>query len=143
VKAEERKKTEELVKTDQKLQNYLHSGKLEKALALSIRLDRPRQTRKTLEMLRKRSRLESALSSLNLDDRNGLFRMLVQWNSFGTFSSLAQETLRHLLQEALVSGRPLAADKCAGLISFSEKHYQRLDKLESRLAVVDLLLQKM
>jgi Utp13 specific WD40 associated domain len=132
-----------LIKTDQKLQNYLAAGKIEKALALSIRLDRPRQTRKTLEILRKRSMLETALANLNLDDRNALFRMLVQWNSYGMFSSLAQEVLRHLLQEALVNGRPLAADKCAGIISFSDKHYQRLDKLESRLAVVDLMLQKM
>jgi len=131
------------VRTDQKLQNYLANGKLEKALALSIRLDRPRQTRKTLDLLRKRSRLESALAGLNLDDRNALFRMLVQWNSIGTFSTLAQEVLKHLLQEALVNGRPIASDKCAGIISFSEKHYQRLDKLESRLAVVDLMLQKM
>ena len=66
VKAEERKKTDEMVKTDQKLQNYLANGKLEKALCLSIRLDRPRQTRKTLELLKKRSRLENALNGLNL-----------------------------------------------------------------------------
>ena len=87
--------------------------------------------------------LESALANLNLDDRNSLFIMLVQWNSFGMFSSLAQEVLRHLLQEALINGRPLAGEKCAGIIAFSEKHYQRLDRLESRLAVVDLMLQKM
>ena len=125
------------------MKNYLASGKLEKALALSIRLDRPRQTRKTLEILRKRSLLETALANLNLDDRNALFRMLVQWNSFGTHSSLAQDVLRYLLQEALVHDRLLAGDQCVGLLSFSEKHYQRLDKLESRLAVVDLMLQKM
>ena len=96
-----------------------------------------------MEILRKRSLLETALANLNLDDRNALFRMLVQWNSFGTHSSLAQEALRHLLQEALVHDRLLAGEKCAGLLSFSEKHHQRLDKLESRLAVVDLMLQKM
>jgi len=123
--------------------NYLANGKLEKALRLSIRLDPPRQARKTLELLRKRSRLEVALSQLNLDDRNALFKMIVQWNAIGTFSALAQEVLKHLLQEALVSDRPLASDKCAGIISFSEKHYQRLDRLESRLAVVDLMLSKM
>ena len=77
------------------------------------------------------------------DDRNALFRMIVQWNSIGTFSTLAQEVLRHLLQEALLNSRPLASDKCAGIISYSEKHYQRLDRLEARLAVVDLMLQKM
>ena len=66
MKAEERKKTDELVRTDQRLQNYLTNGKLEKALCLSIRLDRPRQTRKTLELLKKRSRLEKALAGLNL-----------------------------------------------------------------------------
>lgn len=143
VRTEERKKTEELVKTDQRLQNYLVNGNLQKALRLCIRLDRPRQARKTLELLQKRDQLEDALAKLNLDDRNALFKMIVQWNAIGTFSALAQHVLRHLLKEALINERPLSAEKCAGIISYSEKHYQRLDRLASKVAVVDLLLQKM
>ena len=98
VVAEERQKSEEQVKTDQRLQNYIIRGNFLKALRLCIRLNRPRQTRKMLEMLQRKDQLETALVTLDLDDRNSLFNMVVQWNSIGSFSALAQEVLKHLLK---------------------------------------------
>jgi len=96
--AEERQKSEDQIKADQKLQNYIVQGNLLKALRLCIKLNRPRLARKTLEALQKRNQLESALEALNMDDRNSLFNMVVQWNSVGSFCALAQEVLKHLLK---------------------------------------------
>ena len=41
--------------------------------------------------------------------------------------------------------RPYTVDpkQVAGLLAYTDKHYRRLDKLESRMAVVDLLLSQM
>lgn len=50
-----------------------------------------------LEMLQRKDELGNALDTLSLDDRNSLFNMVVQWNSIGSFSALAQEVLKHLL----------------------------------------------
>ena len=57
-KAEERDKANQLIQTEQTLSNYLQAGQLSKALRLSLRLDRPRQTKGTLQKLRKAGELE-------------------------------------------------------------------------------------
>merc|ERR1711997_405810 len=60
VRDQERQKAEELVKFDQKLNNYLVSGKLSKALKLALKMNKPRLTKKTLYALQKRNELENA-----------------------------------------------------------------------------------
>ena len=45
--------------------------------------------------------------------------------------------------DAMVNDQRMSAAQCTGLIAYSEKHYQRIDKLHSKLAVVDLLLDNM
>ena len=96
-----------------------------------------------LNTLQKRGELENALQKLSLDERNILFQSLVQWNSFASQSSIVQDILKYLIIDSLANGQSISVDQCAGLIAYSEKHYQRLDKLQSRLAVVDLLLDTM
>ena len=143
VREQERVKQEELVKGDQRLNNYLINGKLSKALKLSLKMNKPRLTKRTLHTLQKRGQLDDALQKLSLDERNVLFQSLVQWNSFANESSIVQDILKYLITDSLANGQSISADQCAGLIAYSEKHYQRLDKLQSRLAVVDLLLDTM
>jgi len=143
VREEERLKAEELIKFDQRLNNYLINGKLSKALKLALKMRKPRLTKKTLHTLQKRGELENALQKLSLDERNILFQSLVQWNSFASQSSIVQDILKYLITDSLANGQSISADQCAGLIAYSEKHYQRLDKLQSRLSVVDLLLDTM
>ena len=143
VREQERVKQEELVKGDQRLNNYLINGKLSKALKLSLKMNKPRLTKRTLHTLQKRGQLDDALQKLSLDERNVLFQSLVQWNSFANESSIVQDILKYLITDSLANGQSISADQCAGLIAYSEKHYERLDKLQSRLAVVDLLLDTM
>jgi len=143
IREQERLKAEELIKFDQRLNNYLINGKLSKALKLALKMGKPRLTKKTLHTLQKRGELDIALQKLSLDERNILFQSLVQWNSFASQSSIVQDILKFLITDSLVNGQSISADQCAGLIAYSEKHYQRLDKLQSRLSVVDLLLDKM
>ena len=143
VREEEKAKEDETIKTDQKLNNYIHTGQLSKALKICLRTGKPRLARETLVKLRKKGGLKEALQKLNLEERNVLHGLLVKWNSFGPQCALAQDVLKVLLVEAMIHDQKLSSSQCSGLISYSEKHYQRLDKLESRLAVVDLLLDNM
>ena len=99
--------------------------------------------RETLTGIRKRGQLKEALSKLTRDEKNVLHGLLVKWNSYGTQCALAQDALKVLIVDAMVNDQKLSASACAGLIAYSEKHHQRLDKLHSKLAVVDLLLDNM
>ena len=61
---------------------------------------------------------------------------------------LAQAVLQILLMDYLAfdkDERPyhVDANQLAGLLAYSDKHYHRLDRLQSRVAVVDLLLSQM
>ena len=148
-KAEERDKANQLIQTEQTLSNYLQAGQLSKALRLSLRLDRPRQTKGTLQKLRKAGELEAALKTLDLDLKNTLLKYVTQWNTIGGAScELAQSVLQILITDYLSvekSERPYQVDQrqLAGLFAYTEKHHKRIDKLQSRMAVVDLLLANM
>ena len=148
-KAEERDKANQLIQTEQTLSNYLQAGQLSKALRLSLRLDRPRQTKGTLQKLRKAGELEKALQTLDLDLKNILFKFVTQWNTIGGAScELAQSVLQLLITDYLSvekDERPYQVDQrqLLGLSAYTEKHFKRLDKLQSRMAVVDLLLANM
>ena len=127
----------------------MQAGQLSKALRLSIRLERPRQTKGTLQKLRKAGELESALKKLDLDLKNTLLKYVTQWNTIGGAScELSQSVLKILLTDYMTfekDKRPYQVDsrQLAGLAAYSEKHFKRLDKLQSRVAVVDLLLANM
>ena len=148
-KAEERDKANQLIQTEQTLSNYLQAGQLSKALRLSLRLDRPRQTKGTLQKLRKAGELEAALKTLDLDLKNTLSKYVTQWNTIGGAScELAQSVLQILITDYLSvekSERPYQVDQrqLAGPFAYTEKHHKRIDKLQSRMAVVDLLLANM
>ena len=145
----ERQKSNELIKTDQMLSNFLQSGKLDKALKLSLRLDRPRQTKKTLIKLRNINQMDNAVRKLDLDLKNVLFKYVSQWNTIGGVScELAQAILQILWTDYIATEKEdraytVDSKQIAGLLAYTDKHYRRLDKLESRLAVVDLLLAQM
>ena len=114
-----------------------------------MRLDKPRQTKKMLLKLSSLSQLETAVQKLDMDLKNILLKFVTQWNQIGGAScELAQEVLQVLLTDYLAldkDERPYKVDsrQLAGLLSYSDKHYRRLDKLQSRVAVVDLLLAQM
>lgn len=118
---------------------------------LSLRLDRPRQTKKLLSKLASAGdqHLESAIQKLDLDLKNILLKFVTQWNTIGGAScELAQSVMKILLTNYLAldkDERTFTVDskQLAGLYAYSDKHYKRLDKLESRLAIVDLLLREM
>ena len=148
-KAEEREKANQVLKEEQTLANYVHNGQLSKALRLSLRLDKPRQAKRLLNKLENNGDLEIAVTKLDLDLKNILLKYVHQWNTIGGSScQLAQQILQILLTEYLAldkDNRPYKVDsrQLSGLLAYSDKHYKRLDKLESRLSVVDLLLKQM
>ena len=149
VKALERKKAEEAMKHEQTLSNYLQSGKLTKALKLALRLDRPRQSKKILFKLYEANQLEEAVMKLDIDLRNQVLKYVIQWNAVGGAScELAQAVLKVFFTEYFKNGQKnegykINPDQIAGLMAYTEKHYKRIDKLESRAAVADLLLSNM
>ena len=112
-------------------------------MKICLRTGKPRMARETLASLRKKGQLDEALAKLSTEEKNYLHGLLVKWNSYGTQCALAQDALKVLIVDAMVRDQKMSAAQCSGLIAFSEKHYQRLDKLHSKLAVVDLLLDNM
>ena len=114
-----------------------------------MRLEKPRQTKKMLLKLASLGELEPAVEKLDLELKNILLKFVTQWNTIGGAScELAQAVLQVLLADYLVSEKDERSYKVdprqlAGLLSYSDKHYRRLDKLQSRIAVVDLLLAQM
>ncbi len=116
---------------------------------LALRLDRPRQAKKLLTKLKTSGDLENAVNKLDMELKNVLFRFVAQWNTIGGAScELAQAVLQILLMDYLSvdkSERPYQVDarQLAAVLSYSDKHYRRLDKLHSRISVVDLLLKEM
>lgn len=145
-KREEREKSDQLLRTEQALANLLQAGQLSKALKLSLKLDRPRQSRRVLHKLQQCGQLEQALGDLNKSLRNILLQYATKWNTVGGNScDLAQRTIKVLLQQALVDENNVRPDpqQVAGLVAYSDKHFNRMDKLHSRVKVVDLLLQNM
>ena len=114
-----------------------------------MRLDKPRQTKKMLLKLSSIGQVEQAVQKLDMELKNILLKFVTQWNTIGgTSCELAQEVLQILLKDYLAlekEDRSYKVDsrQLAGLLSYSDKHYRRLDKLQSRVAVVDLLLAQM
>ena len=93
--------------------------------------------------------MDKAVRKLDLDLKNVLFKYVSQWNTIGGVScELAQAILQILLTDYIATEKEdraytVDSKQIAGLLAYTDKHYRRLDKLESRLAVVDLLLAQM
>ena len=90
--------------------------------------------------------MDNAVRKQDLDLKNILYKYVSQWNTIGGVScKLAQAILQihwtdYIAREKEDRAYTIDSKQIARLLAYTDKHYRHLDKLESLLAVVDLLL---
>ena len=129
------------VQNDQALQNCILKGKTEKALKLALRMDRPKVAHGLLVAAHEAGNLGELLDSVDVKLAPKLLDYVLQWNANSRFFVVAQFVQRHYLSKNLdINALGCSRDKALKLMAYNEKHAARLAKLNSRFAIVDLLL---
>lgn len=130
------------VEEDQTLRNLVNQGKHEKVLPIALRMKRGQLAMKTLEQLRRADRLTDVVSKLKKKERYQLLQFIRTWNSYGPRSEIAQVTLNALLKSdpTLLESESILADQ--GLLGFTKKHWDRVEKLRNKTAIVNALIER-
>ncbi|XP_078273803.1 transducin beta-like protein 3 [Rhinoraja longicauda] len=148
--AEEQAKQEEQILKQQELSNLLHEKKYLKALGLAISLDHPQTVLIVIKALlgdcNGQEKLESIILKLRQDQKESILKFSMVWNTNSRNCHEAQhviqillrnETPDHLLQ---YSGVRTALE---GLIPYSERHFQRINRLLQASMFLDYMWQNM
>uniref|UniRef100_A0A8C6P2F7 Transducin beta like 3 n=1 Tax=Nothobranchius furzeri TaxID=105023 RepID=A0A8C6P2F7_NOTFU len=134
----------------QELSNLLHEKKYVKALGLAISLDQPHTVLTVIKAIRQsehsRDLLESTLLKLRVDQKEALLRYCVVWNTNARncldAQSVLQVLLTHLPPEELLQFQG-ARTHLEGLIPYTERHMERLDRLLQASMFLSYMWQKM
>ena len=130
------------VQDDQTLQNCILKGKTRKALKLALKMDRPKVAHNLLIAAHEAGNLTELLDAVEEKLAPKLMDYVLQWNANSRYYVVAQFVQRHYLSKRLdVQAFGCSMDKALKLMAYNEKHAARLAKLNSRFAIVDLLLQ--
>uniref|UniRef100_A0A8C6P2L0 Transducin beta like 3 n=1 Tax=Nothobranchius furzeri TaxID=105023 RepID=A0A8C6P2L0_NOTFU len=148
--AEEQAKQEDQILKQQELSNLLHEKKYVKALGLAISLDQPHTVLTVIKAIRQsehsRDLLESTLLKLRVDQKEALLRYCVVWNTNARncldAQSVLQVLLTHLPPEELLQFQG-ARTHLEGLIPYTERHMERLDRLLQASMFLSYMWQKM
>nr|XP_054606507.1 transducin beta-like protein 3 [Nothobranchius furzeri] len=148
--AEEQAKQEDQILKQQELSNLLHEKKYVKALGLAISLDQPHTVLTVIKAIRQsehsRDLLESTLLKLRVDQKEALLRYCVVWNTNARncldAQSVLQVLLTHLPPEELLQFQG-ARTHLEGLIPYTERHMERIDRLLQASMFLSYMWQKM
>ncbi len=134
---------QELLKQDQSLSNSLRSGDVGKALNLALKLGRPQVTLRILRSEFESGRLDEALERVKPHNLTRLGEYVRNWNTKtgGGGVELVQLVQKFLLLKAVLSEDHGSLDGLEGLRAFDEKHLARVDRLRSRMVILDALLE--
>jgi len=145
---EEVKKQEEaskLMLNQQKLSNLMASGQYSSALKLALRLSQPFTALKVLKKL-DYDQMQDAVLELDNATLDQLLGYTVKWNTNSRHSEAAQSVLHIVLTNRLpeellkLSG---ARDWVEGLLPYTEKHFQRLSRLQMKSKFTTFLVANM
>jgi len=140
----------------QELSNMVRNGKQKEAALLALRLERPHQLRKICTHVLENSSmndsnmLESFVKSLRDEEMiSRLVEYVSQWNTSSKNSRVAQLVLENLLKFISLERLKFLAKKqndstlADAIISYSERHFRRLDRLLESSYVIDYTLHAM
>ena len=131
------------VQDDQALQNCILKGKTRKALKLALKMERPKVAHGLLVAAHEAGNLTELLDAVEAKLAPRLVDYVLQWNANSRYYVVAQFVQRHYLSKSLdAQAFGCSRDKALKLAAYNEKHAARLAKLNSRFAIVDLLLQE-
>lgn len=148
--AEEQAKQETQILKQQELSNLLHQKKYLKALGLAISLDQPHTVLTVIKAIRQvedsSELLEKTLLKLRVDQKESLLRYCVVWNTNARncldAQAVLQVLLTHLPPEELLQYQGARAH-LEGLIPYTERHMERIGRLQQASMFLNYMWQKM
>ncbi|XP_041063248.1 transducin beta-like protein 3 isoform X1 [Carcharodon carcharias] len=148
--AEEQAKQEEQILKHQELSNLLHEKKYVKALGLAISLDQPQTVLTVIKAILGESngqeRLESTMLKLRQDQKESVLKFCIMWNTNSKncheAQSIVQILLRNEAPEQLLQYNGIKA-AVEGLIPYTERHFQRVNRLFQASMFLDYMWQNM
>jgi len=134
-----------IVVQHQKLNNLLQDKKWGKAVRLALKLSQPFTALKIIKKLSQPD-LQAAVMSLDNPGLDQLLGYTVKWNTNTKHCAAAQAVLYVVLTnfdtEQLLS-LPSCDSWIQGLLPYTEKHFQRLTKLQTKTKFVPYILHQM
>ena len=150
--AEIKKKEKQLLE-EQQLANLMRQGLLLDALSLAVELDQPFRTLNILKELMDQSSangkilddLEKRVTSLSTNHQDSLLKYASAWNTNSRHCHQAQLVMNiifhnHLPEELLAF--PSLRGSIAGLLMYSERHMQRLNRLRQNTSILPFTAAK-
>lgn len=136
---------DKIVVQHQKLSNLIHEKNWAEAIKLALRLSQPLTALKIIRKLPGED-LVSAVDSLDNAGLDQLLGYIVQWNSNTRHSSPAQNMLHSILTSVnpdKLLKLPNIQTHVEGLLPYTEKHYNRLQSLNTKTKFIPYLLHAM
>ncbi|XP_066291530.1 transducin beta-like protein 3 [Branchiostoma lanceolatum] len=147
---EEKTKTEELILKEQELSNLIHEGRFLKAIGLAITLEQPYRVLTIVTDILKnpegKSQLEKTLKKLREDQIDSVLKFVVQWNTNSRNCHQAQAVLSIILKNFppdQLAQFPSIKTAIEGLVPYTERHFQRLNRLQQQAMFVEYTWQQM
>ncbi|XP_076309508.1 LOW QUALITY PROTEIN: transducin beta-like protein 3 [Tachypleus tridentatus] len=149
-KEEVRKKEENLILQEQKLTNFIQQKKWTKALRLAITLEQPFRAlnivKEILTETQGKEDLEKVISQMREDQLGVLLRFSVTWNTNSKHCGAAQTVISIILKsysaEELL-GFPEMKENVQSLLPYTERHFQRMNRLFQQATFLDYMWQCM
>lgn len=141
---------EENVLKQQELSNLINDKKFVEAIGLAITLDQPFRVlnivKDILLVHNGSEELTKAVTSLREDQLDAILRFLVEWNTNSKNCHVAQTVLSIILKSKSpydLMSRPNMKESMEALISYSEKHFQRMGRLLQQMEFTEYTWQSM
>jgi len=142
---EKQAEKDRIVVQHQKLNNLLHNKQWGKAIRLALKLSQPFTALKILKKL-SQEEIEEAVLSLDNAGLDQLLGYTVKWNTNTKHCTAAQAVLYAVLTNHdtdLLLSLPGVESWVQGLIPYTEKHFHRLSKLQTKSQFLPYILQQM
>ncbi|XP_041362885.1 transducin beta-like protein 3 isoform X2 [Gigantopelta aegis] len=147
---ETKQKQQEMILQEQELSNLIHKKKFLKAIGLAITLEQPFRLLTILrDILSEKdgsTQVKNVLSQLRPDQTDSLLRFAIQWNTNSKNCHVAQFVVGVVLktvESSDIQQLPNIKSTLEGLIPYTERHFQRMNRLLQQAMFVEYTWQCM
>lgn len=134
------KEREEIILQEQELINLLHDKKMVKALKLAIRMNRPLNVLKIVNVVLKggNEKLRETLKEINNTQKESLLKFAAEWNTNNKNCHAAQLVFNIIAPEIITGSLkvPALANFIEGALPYTERHFERLTNLLQDLNLI-------
>ena len=145
MEAASQEEQDRIVVQHHRLSNFSQEKNFTEAIKLALRLSQPLTALKIIKKLQ-REDLVTAVASLDNNGLDQLIGYIVQWNSNTRHSTAAQNMLHSILtsvsHERLLK-LPNIQTHVECLLPYTEKHYNRLQSLNTKTKFIPYMLHSM